>query len=231
MYADAGLYLPLAAAPCTLSLCLFVTLSLSRACQQPIRGLDWSWRRVGRSLPVWIPGCLGSVFLTGTLEPLNPRTLSCRGKSGHQRARHSSRARLRAGDRPWTESVTEKTPPGGVILSASEGPRLVRVKKCGKSALSRVETSGMDKPCLVQDQYENRACPARYDSRVGRLRPAGNCGSRQMTVASHGVQNPAYRPASICPPSRLHPSRTRLSTGEPHGVVRPVTAGLLTASP
>ena len=73
----------------------------------------------------------------------------------------------------------------------------VRVKKCGKSALSRVETSGMDKPCLVQDQYENRACPARYDSRVGRLRPAGNCGSRQMTVASHGVQNPAYRPASV----------------------------------
>src|SRR5512137_2147715 len=45
--------------------------------------------------------------------------------------------------------------------------RRVRVKKCGKSALSRAETPGVDKPCPVQDQYGNRTGPVRYDSRVG----------------------------------------------------------------
>ena len=50
----------------------------------------------------------------------------------------------------------------------------VRVKKCGKSALSRVATLGMEKPCPVQDQYENRTGPVHSSSRVGRLRRAGN---------------------------------------------------------
>ena len=50
----------------------------------------------------------------------------------------------------------------------------VRVKKCGKSALSRMATSGMEKPCPVQDQYENRTGPVHLSSRVGRLRRAGN---------------------------------------------------------
>ena len=60
------------------------------------------------------------------------------------------------------------------VLSASEGPREVRVKKCGKSALSRVATPGMEKPCPVQDQHENRTGPVHLSSRVGRLRRAGN---------------------------------------------------------
>ena len=50
----------------------------------------------------------------------------------------------------------------------------VRVKKCGKSALSCVATPGMEKPCPVQDQYENRTGPVHSSSRVGRLRRAGN---------------------------------------------------------
>jgi hypothetical protein len=49
-----------------------------------------------------------------------------------------------------------------------------RVKKCGKGALSRMATSGMEKPCPVQDQYENRTGPVHSSSRVGRLRHAGN---------------------------------------------------------
>ena len=58
----------------------------------------------------------------------------------------------------------------------------VRVKKCGKSALSRVATRGMEKPCPVQDQYENRTGPVHSSSRVGRLRHAGNRMPRSMTV-------------------------------------------------
>ena len=50
----------------------------------------------------------------------------------------------------------------------------VRVKKCGKSALSRAVTLGMEKPCPVQDQHENRTGPVHLSSRVGRLRRAGN---------------------------------------------------------
>lgn len=155
-------------------------------------------------VPHWNPG---------TLDPLNP-LLSRKVRAPTGKALANSEA---AAGRPTADGKCHRNQTAlRFALSASEGSRRVRVKKCGKSALSRVATSGMDKPCPVQDQTGKRAGPARYDSRVGRSRSAGNRRSRQMTVTRHSfllsldgrgqgegirVQNPAYRPASTDNPN------------------------------
>lgn len=99
-----------------------------------------------------------------------------------------------------------------------------RVKKCGKSALSRAVTHGMEKPCPVQDQYENRTGPVHGTGTAFRrgkpcLYPTKFSGRSLETCGQPHAQTNDRHPA--CLPVRV---RTQTGRGQ-NSAYRPASYG------